>query len=105
MADTKRTAATVRAAKEPKDNKKLPKGAKIVSKDTTVTVKEIENGYITCTRTEYRYTMPNAADKYPDYLTVTREYYTEEDPLEIKIADKLPELADIFESSDDDTTS
>lgn len=97
-------ANTVRAAKEPKDHKKLPKGAKVVSKDTTVTVKEIENGYITCTRTEYRYTM-GKEEKYPDYLTVTREYYTEEDPLEIKIAEKLPELADIFESSDDDTTS
>lgn len=88
--------ATLKASKESKDNKKLPKGARIISKDTTVTVKEIENGFITCARTEYRYAMTKE-EKYGDYLTITREYYTEEDPLEIKIADKIPELADTFE--------
>lgn len=90
-----KTGSSLRAAKEPKDSKKLPAGAKVVSKDTTVTVKEIENGYITCCRTEYRYTT-GKEEKYPDYLTITKEYYTAEDPLEIKIADKIPELADAF---------
>lgn len=97
----------VTATREAKENKKLPKGAKVVSKDTTVTVKEIENGFLICARTEYRYTMgknSDGSDKYPDWLTVTREYYQKDDPLEIKIADKLPELADIFDSSDDDET-
>lgn len=82
------------ARKEGKETKKLPAGATVIDKDVTVTVKEIENGYIICKRVEYKF---STKERGTDWLSLTKEWYSAEDPLEIKIADSNQELADAFE--------
>lgn len=84
---------TVRKNTKKEEVKAIPKGAKIVSTDTTVDVEEIENGYLITKRTETRYKM---TDKdYPDWHSETKKYYSKEDPLTITTKDAA--LADAFD--------
>ena len=72
-----------------REPKKLPKGAKVLEKDTDVSVREIENGFIVSKSVNIRFQL----DDNIEYDYYTKEYYSETDPL--KITDKS--LADIFE--------
>lgn len=76
------------------EKKSLPAGAIVISKEVTITVKEIENGFIISKRTEYRYTKNKNGDSYGDWLTVEKEWYSATDPIEVTTKDKS--LADVF---------
>lgn len=76
-----------------KESKKegLPKGAKVLHKDTDVSVREIENGFIITKRLEIKYQLGDRTE----YHYGSKEYYSKKDPLEIKLKDKS--LADAFD--------
>ena len=79
-----------RATFKQKEVNNLPKGAKILSKDVSVTVEEIENGYLVCKSTEVKYEY----EKRTDYSYNTKKYYSKENPLDINLdnlslADKI----------------
>lgn len=76
---------------------KMPKGAKILSKNVRVEVEEIENGYLIskCYDIKYEYESGTDRDIKTDYLYYSRKWFSKTDPLEIKIDDKS--LADSFE--------
>lgn len=87
------TEALTRATFKQKEVDNIPKGAKILSKDVSITVEEIENGFLICKSTEMKYEY----DKRTDYSYNTKKYFSQENPLEIdmdKISDKT--LADNF---------
>lgn len=71
--------------------KSIPKNAKILTKDTDVTVREIENGYIVTKRVEVKYQVGDRTE----YDYSSKEYYSKTDPLEVKIKDKS--LAEAFD--------
>jgi hypothetical protein len=75
---------------ESKDNTKLPKGAVIIKKSVNVTVKEIDNGFIVKKSYDIKYKVKEQID----WLYVTKEIYTKDNPIQIK-EDKS--LADYFE--------
>ncbi len=82
--------ALTRATFKQKEVDNLPKGAKILSKDVSVTVEEIENGYLVCKSTEVKYEY----EKKTDYSYNTKKYYSKENPLDINLdnlslADKI----------------
>lgn len=82
--------ALTRATFKQKEVDNLPKGAKILSKDVSVTVEEIENGYLVCKSTEVKYEY----EKRTDYSYNTKKYYSKENPLDINLdnlslADKI----------------
>lgn len=84
-----------RASFSSKEDKKLPKGSKIVSKEVSITVREIENGFIISKSFDIRYNLPGKTDN--EYFYLTKEYFSKENPLEDsleKIDDKM--LADNF---------
>ena len=75
-----------------KEVNNIPKGAKILSKDVSVAVEEIENGYLVSKSTEVKYEY----EKKTDYSYNTKKYYSKENPLDIKLdnlslADKIDE--------------
>lgn len=85
--------ALTRATFKQKEVDNVPKGAKVLSKDVTITVEEIENGFLVSKSTEMKYEY----DKRTDYSYHTKKYFSKENPLEInmdKISDKT--LADNF---------
>ena len=87
------TEALTRATFKQKEVDNIPKGAKILSKDVSITVEEIENGFLICKSTEVKYEY----DKRTDYSYNTKKYFSLENPLDIdmsKIEDKT--LADNF---------
>lgn len=73
--------ALTRATFKQKEVDSLPKGAKILSKDVSVTVEEIENGYLVCKSTEVKYEY----EKRTDYSYNTKKYYSKENPLDINL--------------------
>lgn len=73
--------ALTRATFKQKEVDSLPKGAKILSKDVSVTVEEIENGYLVCKSTEVKYEY----EKRTNYLYNTKKYYSKENPLDINL--------------------
>jgi hypothetical protein len=79
-----------------KEQKALPAGAKVLSKETSTRVEEIENGYLVIKNIEYRYETGSGANTRTDWLSITKRWYTKEDPLEIKIKTKDKALADSF---------
>ena len=86
--------ALSRATFKQKEVDSIPKGAKILSKDVSVTVEEIENGFLVSKSTEVKYEY----EKRTDYSYNTKKYFAKENPLELdmeKISDKS--LADNFE--------
>ena len=73
--------ALTRATFKQKEVDSLPKGAKILSKDVSVTVEEIENGYLVCKSTEVKYEY----EKRTNYSYNTKKYYSKENPLDINL--------------------
>lgn len=68
----------------------IPKGAKILAKDTRISVEEIENGFLICKTMEVKYEY----DRRTDYSYITKKYFSKENPLEIdldniSLADKI----------------
>ncbi len=85
--------ALTRATFKSKEVDTVPKGAKVLSKDVTITVEEIENGFLVCKSTEMKYEY----DKRTDYSYNTKKYFSKENPLDIDLS-KIEEktLADNF---------
>lgn len=85
--------ALTKASFKSKEVDTIPKGAKILSKDVSITVEEIENGFLIIKSTEIKYQY----DKRTDWSYHTKKYFSKENPLEIdmeKISEKS--LADNF---------
>ena len=78
-----------------KENKEIPEGAEIISKETTIDTEEIENGYLITKRTERRWKPKGSKDDWGNYHTEVRKWYSKTDPLTIKTKDES--LADAFE--------
>lgn len=76
---------------------KMPKGAKILNKNTRIEVEEIENGFLISKCFDIKYEYESGTDKEvrTDYLYYTKKWFSKTDPLEIKIDEKS--LADSFE--------
>lgn len=79
-----------------KEQRKLPAGARVLSKEISTRVEEIENGYLVCKNIEYRYETGSGKDTRTDWLSINKRWYTKEDPLEITINTKDKSLADSF---------
>jgi hypothetical protein len=83
-----------RASFKKKEVDNIPEGAKILSKDVSLSVEEIENGYLVNKSTECKYQY----DGRTDYLYNTKKWFSKENPLEIDIEDiEEKSLADEFE--------
>lgn len=89
---TTRTTSVSTSTRQEKQ-KKVPKGAEILSKEIRTSVKEIENGFIVSKN--YDVTFKEDGKDHSDYAYWTDEYYSETDPLTIDINDAA--LADKFE--------
>lgn len=86
--------ALTRATFKSKEVDTIPKGAKILSKDVSITVEEIENGFLVCKSTEVKYEY----DKRTDYSYHTKKYFSKDNPLEIDLSSiGEKSLADNFE--------
>ena len=84
----------VRFKKKEVDSNSIPKKAKILFKDKSFEVEEIENGYLILIRTEVKYQF----DGKTDYSYNTKKVYSETNPIEIDtdaIEEKM--LADYFQ--------
>ncbi len=82
-----------RATFKQKEVDNIPKNAKILSKEVSVTIEEIENGFLVSKSTDIKYEV----DKRTEYCYHTKKYFAKENPLDIdmtKIEDKT--LADNF---------
>lgn len=79
-----------------KEQKSLPEGARVLHKETSTRVEEIENGYLVCKNIEYRYETGTGNNLRTDWLSITKRWYTKDDPLEIKIKSKDKSLAESF---------
>lgn len=88
MAET----TTIRKDVKKEEVKPIPKGAEILSSNTTTDVEVIENGYLITRRTEIKYKAKGA--DYSDWTYETKKWYSKEDPLTITTKDKA--LADAF---------
>lgn len=71
--------ALTRATFKQKEVDNIPKGAKILSKDVSITVEEIENGFLVSKSTEVKY----EHEKRTDWSYITKKFYAKENPLEI----------------------
>lgn len=63
-----------------KETGKIPKGAKIISKNIQTVVEEIENGYLIIKSYDIEYSL---GDK-NDYRHFSKKLYSKENPVEIK---------------------
>lgn len=73
----------------------VPTGAKIVSKETSVEVEEIENGFLINKRTEVTYKMKDQG--YNDYMSIQKKYFSTTNPLQMDLEKLKPEtLVDKF---------
>ena len=87
--------ALTRATFKSKEVDTIPKGAKILSKDVSITVEEIENGFLVCKSTEFKYEY----EKRTDYSYHTKKYYSKDNPLNINLeglSDDKNSIADKF---------
>lgn len=83
---------------ESKDNKKLPNGAEIISKECRISIKEIENGFITRKSWDITYTVNGSSNR--EYFYCTKEYYSEKNPVTIntpKTGKKDKNIIDLLE--------
>lgn len=71
--------ALTRATFKQKEVDSIPSGAKILSKDVSVTVEEIENGFLVSKSTEVKY----ENDKRTDYSYNTKKFFSKDNPLEL----------------------
>lgn len=85
-----------RATFKSKEVDTIPKGAKILSKEVSINVEEIENGFLVSKSTDVKYEY----DKRTDYSYHTKKYYSSENPLTIDIdgikGDDKSSIADKF---------
>lgn len=79
-----------------KEQKKVPAGAEIISKTVRVETEEIENGWLITKNIDVTFKVKGST--YNDYAYYTKKYYSEKEPLEIKLTDKS--LADEFAEGD-----
>lgn len=86
--------ALTRASFKQKEVNNIPKGSKILSKDISISVEEIENGFLVSKNIEVKY----EKDKRTEYSYHTKKYFSKENPLDIDL-EKFSEksLADNFE--------
>jgi hypothetical protein len=78
--------------KESSSGKGVPEGAEILSKETRIRVRKIENGYIVVKSSDIKYQEEGRDGS--NWAYVTKEFYSKTDPLEIKLKNKS--LADSF---------
>jgi hypothetical protein len=78
-----------------KESNKVPKGAKILKKEKTVTIEEIENGFIVSSNFDIRYKLPDS--EHTEYAYYTKKWYSKENPVEINVSSEDKSLADAFE--------
>lgn len=78
-----------------KENKSIPKGAKIIDKTVRTETEEIENGYLISKNFDITY----EKDGNRGYSYYTKKWFSKTDPLEIKLTDKS--LADEFSVDED----
>ena len=72
----------LKAAKlETKAINKVPKGATIIQEEVSITIKEIENGFLIRKNYDIKYQV--SKEKSTDYLYYTKEWYTKENPMSI----------------------
>lgn len=86
--------ALTRATFKQKEVDNIPKGSKILSKDISISVEEIENGFLVSKNINVKY----EKDKRTEYSYCTKKYFSKENPLNINL-EKFSEksLADNFE--------
>lgn len=80
------------ASFESKTKVNIPSEAKIMKKDFTIRVKEIENGYLIEKSYDIKYTYEGD----PHYEYYTKTWFSEENPMSIDI-EEPEELADKFD--------
>ena len=68
-----------RASFKAKEVDTIPAKAKVLSKDVSLTVEEIENGFLISKSTEIKY----QTDGRTDYSYQTKKWYSDSNPLEI----------------------
>lgn len=73
---------------------KIPKDATITSKEVSVTVEEIENGFLIIKRCDIRY--KQKGKDYNDYHDYTEKTFSETNPFK-PIIEEDKELADFFD--------
>lgn len=86
--------ALKRATFKNKEVDSVPKNAKILAKDISITVEEIENGFLISKSIEVKYQI----NKEIDWKYITKKYFSKDNPLDIdmeKFGEKT--LADNFE--------
>lgn len=86
--------ALSRASFKKKEINNIPKGAKVLNKEVSISVEEIENGFLISKSVEVKYEI----EKRTDYSYYTKKYFAKENPLEIDM-DSFEEktLADNFD--------
>lgn len=92
--------ANVNSVRFSTDNgkEKIPEGATILKKDVSVSVEEIENGFIISKSFDVKYLQKDNdgdGDGQTGYAYYTLKWYSEDNPLSINTEDK--ELADLFD--------
>lgn len=70
---------------ESKKNFVLPKGATVKKKNVSLTVREIENGFLLSKSYDLEWTDANGSNYY-EYFT--KEWYSETNPIEINMPDE-----------------
>ena len=60
----------------------IPVGSKILSKDVSINVEEIENGYLLCKCIEIKYEY----DKRTDYSYTTKKWFSTENPIKLDMS-------------------
>jgi len=80
-------------SKETKDVNKIPSDATIIRKESTITVREIENGFVVSKNFDISYKLKGS--DHNEYMYYTKEWFSPTNPVEIKSKDK--QLADLFE--------
>lgn len=83
---------SVTMTNEVKKQTKVPDGATIISETIRTEVRKIENGYIICKNIDTKY--KEKGKEYNDYAYITKEWYTEDEPLDIDLTNTA--LADKF---------
>ena len=85
------TEALTRATFKQKEVDNIPKGAKILSKDVSITVEEIENGFLVC--------LDEYGERKGKYESIYKKYFAKENPLsedDLKLDDGLDKAIDNF---------
>lgn len=77
------TEALNRASFRKKEEFTLPKGAKVLYKDISIRVEEIENGFLVSKEINVKFEV----NKMTDYRYYTKKYYSQENPLTIDLKD------------------